>query len=141
MPVKFFNEDIQFNLKNKIKLKKWINSVIVSEKHETGSINYIFTSEKEILRINQEYLKHNYYTDIITFNYCESNEIHGDIFICLATVKNNSVLFNVTSINELHRVMIHGILHLIGYDDKTDDEKVVMRQKENYYLERLKNLS
>lgn len=140
MPVKFFNEEIKFNLKNKTLIKDWIKNTIISENRNTGLINYIFTSESEILRINTEYLNHKYYTDIITFNYCEENTINGDIYICTETVKNNSALFNVTFIEELHRVMIHGILHLIGYDDKNEDETEVMREKENFYLDRLKNL-
>ncbi len=140
MPVKFFNEEIKFNLKYKILLKNWIKSTIAKEKFEIGAINYIFTSPKEILRINKEYLNHDYFTDIITFNYCENNIINGDIYICIDTVKNNSFRFDVTFNEELHRVMIHGILHLVGYNDQKDDEKAIMREKENFYLERLKNL-
>jgi len=140
MPIKFFNEDNSFNLKDRIKLKRWINSSILNEKRNLGLVNYIFTSDKYLLSINKEYLSHNYYTDIITFNYCEKNNISGDIFISIDTVKNNSNRFGVTFKHELHRVMIHGILHLIGYDDQNDEEKAEMREKENYYLERLKNL-
>lgn len=140
MPIKFFNEEIKFNLKSKTQLKKWISNTITEEKFKTGEISYIFTSPEEILRINKEYLKHNYFTDIITFNYCENDMINGDIYICVDTVKNNSTRFNVTFIEELHRVMIHGILHLIGYNDKINEEKVLMREKENFYLERFKNL-
>ena len=92
------------------------------------------------IKINKEYLSHNYYTDIVTFNYCEEPTINGDIFISIDTIKNNSTKFDVSFVEELHRVMIHGVLHLIGYDDQNDEEKVTMRQKENYYLERLKNL-
>ena len=141
MSIKFFNEETKYHLKDRIRLKKWINSVIHSEKNESGVINFIFTSDNYLLNINKEYLSHNYYTDIVTFNYCEKNIINGDVFISIETVKNNSTRFDVTFIEELYRVMIHGILHLIGYDDKSDEEKVVMKEKENYYLERLKNLS
>jgi rRNA maturation RNase YbeY len=140
MPVKFFNEEIKFNLKYKILLKNWIKNTIATEKFKTGAINYIFISPNEILRINREYLNHDYFTDIITFNYCENSIINGDIYICIDTVKNNSSRFDVTFIEELHRVMIHGILHLVGYNDQNDDEKAIMREKENFYLERLKNL-
>ena len=140
MPIKFFNEDSSFNLKDRIKLKKWINSSVLNERKKLGLVNYIFTSDKYLLSINKEYLSHNYYTDIITFNYCEKSNISGDIFISIDTVKNNSNRFGVTFKNELHRVMIHGILHLIGYDDQNDEEKAEMREKENYYLDRLKNL-
>ena len=141
MPIKFFTEDTKFNLKNKNLIKSWVNSVITSVNKETGNINFIFTSDKHLLKINKEYLSHKYYTDIITFNYCENEIVSGDIFISIETVKNNSSRFNVTIIEELHRVIIHGILHLLGFDDQSDEEKVVMREKENYYLERLKNLS
>jgi len=140
MPIKFFNEDTQFNLKARNKLKNWINNSIEQEKSKTGEINYIFTSDKYLLEVNNEYLSHNYYTDIITFNYCNENIINGDIFISIDTVKNNSKRFNVTFIEELHRVMIHGVLHLLDYDDHSDEEKAEMREKENYYLDRLKNL-
>ncbi len=140
MSVKFFNEEIKFTLKQKAPLKTWIINTITSEQFKAGEINYIFVSQKEILRINKQYLNHNYFTDIITFNYCEKNIINGDIYICIETVKNNSTRFNVTFIEELQRVMIHGILHLIGYDDQNDEEKRMMREKENFYLGRLKNL-
>ncbi|NOQ26011.1 MAG: rRNA maturation RNase YbeY [Bacteroidales bacterium] len=141
MPTKFFTEEIKFQLKERIRIKNWINESITAEKSELGIINFIFTSDNYLLEINKQYLSHNYFTDIITFNYCEENTINGDIYISITTVKNNSRHFNVTFIEELHRVMIHGILHLIGYEDKTDEEKVKMREKENLYLERFKKLS
>ena len=141
MPTKFFSEDISYNLKDRNRLKRWIDSTIVQEEKIPGDINYIFTSDKYLLNINKEYLSHNYFTDIITFNYCEKDIVNGDVFISIETVKNNSLRFGVTFIEELYRVMIHGILHLIGYDDQNDEEKAEMKEKENYYLERLKNLS
>ena len=140
MPIKFFKEDTNFQLKERIRLKKWINYVIQDEGFIQGDINFIITSDKYLLKINKEYLSHNFYTDIVTFNYCEEPNINGDIFISIDTIKNNSTRFSVSFLEELHRVMIHGILHLIGYDDQGDEEKDVMRQKENFYLERLKNL-
>ncbi len=141
MPTKFFNEDTKFQLKNRNLLKKWINEVILSESFKSGDINFIFTSDKYLLEINKQYLSHNYFTDIITFNYCENNNVNGDIYISVDTIKNNSTRFSVTFLQELHRVMVHGILHLLGYDDHSDEEKLIMREKENYYLDRLKNLS
>lgn len=140
MAIKFFNEDHNYSLKNRIKLKKWILDVIEEEGFVLGDINFIFTSDKYLLKINKEYLSHNYLTDIVTFNYCEEPVINGDVFISIETVKNNSMQFGVTFLEELHRVMIHGVLHLIGYDDHSDEEKASMREKENYNLERLKNL-
>lgn len=141
MPIKFFTEEIKFQLKERIRIKKWINESIIEENSNLGEINFIFTSDEYLLEINKQYLSHNYFTDIITFNYCEQSIINGDIYISITTVKNNSRQFNVTFIEELHRVMIHGILHLLGYDDKTDEEKAKMREKENQYLERFKKLS
>lgn len=141
MPINFFTEDSSFRLKNKRKLKSWILDTVQLENCRTGEINYIFTSDKYLLNINKQYLSHNYYTDIITFNYCENKVINGDIYISIDTVKNNSTRFTVTFNDELNRVMIHGILHLLGYDDHNEKEKLEMREKENYYLERLKNLS
>ena len=140
MPVKFFSEDTSYQLKNKQKLKAWVYNTIQNEHVVLGNINYILTSDNYLLKINKEYLSHNYYTDIITFNYCENKTISGDIFISIDTVKNNSKRFGVTLIEELQRVIVHGVLHLIGYDDQNDEEKVLMREKENYYLERFKNL-
>lgn len=141
MPINFFTEDSSFTLKNKRKLKSWIQDTVQLENCKTGEINYIFTSDKYLLNINKQYLSHNYYTDIITFNYCENKVINGDIYISIDTVKNNSTRFAVTFNEELNRVMIHGVLHLLGYDDHNEKEKSQMREKENYYLERLKNLS
>ncbi|HRW61966.1 MAG TPA: rRNA maturation RNase YbeY [Bacteroidales bacterium] len=140
MPVRYFTEEIKFNLRNKRKINRWINETIENEKHLSGDINIIFTSDINILQINKKHLSHNYYTDIITFDYCEGKYIQGDIFISIDTVKNNSIRFNVLYEEEIHRVIIHGILHLIGYNDKTENEKAEMRQKENFYLDRLKKL-
>jgi len=141
MAILFFCEDIKFNLKNKRLLKKWIKLSIEKEGKTSGQINYIFTSDKYLLKINQTYLSHNYYTDIVSFNYCTDSIISGDIYISLETVKNNSVLFNVIYEDELSRVIIHGVLHLIGYNDSSETEKAIMIEKEDYYLARLKNLS
>jgi len=141
MAVKFFSEDISYTLKKKKQTTTWINNSIREENRISGELNIIFTSDKYLLGINKQYLKHNYFTDIVTFNYCENDIISGDIFISIETVKNNSARFDVNYTTELKRVIIHGILHLIGYDDQNDEEKAIIRQKENYYLERLKNLS
>jgi len=141
MAILFFNEDIKFSLKNKRVLKRWINLSIEKEGKISGKINYIFTSDNYLLEINQKYLSHNFFTDIVTFNYCTEKVISGDIYISLQTVKNNSDHFNVTYADELNRIMIHGVLHLIGYNDETNAEKEIMREKEEYYLALLKNLS
>ena len=141
MAILFFNEDIKFNLTQKKLLKSWIKQVIANENKICDSINFIFTSDKFLLEINKKLLSHNYFTDIVTFNYCTDNLISGDIYISLETVKNNSISFNVSMIEELYRVMVHGVLHLIGYNDSNELEKSRMREKEDFYLDRLKNLS
>jgi len=140
MELHFFNEDIDFNLSNKNKLKTWIISSIKNENFVPGQINFIFTSDKYLLSINKQYLSHNYFTDIITFNDVHGNIINGDIFISVETVKTNALRFGVSFDEELNRVMIHGIMHLMGYDDHTEEQISEMRKKENEYLDRLKNL-
>jgi probable rRNA maturation factor len=135
--VKFFNEKIKFNLKKKRDLKNWINSVILHHGFETGTVNFIFCSEEEILRINKEFLNHNYYTDIITFPYTESNIISADLFISVPTVEHNSQVFNQPFNFELNRVMVHGVLHLVGYNDSTEEEKSTMRKQEEYWLSKI----
>jgi probable rRNA maturation factor len=135
--VKFFNEKIKFNLKKKRDLKNWINSVIHHHGFETGTVNFIFCSEEEILRINKEFLNHNYYTDIITFPYTESNIISADLFISVPTVEHNSQVFNQPFNFELNRVMVHGVLHLVGYNDSTEEEKSTMRKQEEYWLSKI----
>ncbi|MGC9375305.1 MAG: rRNA maturation RNase YbeY [Bacteroidales bacterium] len=140
MKLHFFNEDIDFNLSNKNKRKTWIISAIKNENFVPGNINFVFTSDRYLLSINKQYLSHNYFTDIITFNDVQGDIINGDIFISVETVKNNSLRFGVSFEEELSRVMIHGIMHLIGYDDQTEEQKSEMRKKENEYLDSLKNL-
>ncbi|MDR3339344.1 MAG: rRNA maturation RNase YbeY [Candidatus Symbiothrix sp.] len=121
----------------KIKRRKtsaWIKSVIASHDKRTGNITYIFCSDAEILRINRQYLQHDYYTDIITFDYTEGEIVSGDLFISLDTVRTNSEKFKTNYDEELHRVMIHGVLHLCGFKDKTPEEEQLMREMENKAL-------
>jgi len=112
----------------------WIKQNIEILNKKSGNITYIFCSDEEILRINKSYLKHDYYTDIITFDYTEGDKISGDLFISLETVKTNSEKFKTDFDEELRRVMIHGILHLCGYNDKTSEEKEIMCAKEDEAL-------
>ena len=140
MEILFFNEDIDVKLPNQKRITQWIIDTIKSEDYNPGQINIIFTSDKYLLSINKQYLSHNYFTDIITFDYCQDKTIHGDIFISIETVENNSIRFGVSFKGELLRVIIHGVLHLIGYNDQNDHDKSTMRKKENEYLDRLKNL-
>ncbi|MBK7668134.1 MAG: rRNA maturation RNase YbeY [Sphingobacteriaceae bacterium] len=138
MAVSFSNDNITFNLKRKPKLKTWIKSIIEKEKHVLGNLNYTFVSDESLLKINIEYLKHNTYTDIITFNYNEGKKVSGDIFISVDRVKENAQKFDVSFEEELHRVIIHGVLHLCGYKDKTKTDSDLMRSKENASLRLLK---
>ena len=141
MPILFFTEDIPFQLKQKARIKSWIRDAIVTASLKVGNINYIFCSDTYILDVNNRYLNHDYFTDIITFDYCESKIVNSDIFISIDTVKSNSEKFNSTFQNELNRVIIHGILHLIGFDDKDETKKAEMTRMENFYLQKLSALS
>lgn len=114
--------------------KKWLNQVISNEDKEEGDITYIFCDDDYLLEKNIRFLNHNTLTDVITFDYCEGNSVSGDIFISIERVKENSKVFKVDFLTELNRVMVHGLLHLLGYKDKTERESNLMRKKENYYL-------
>ena len=133
--IRYFCEDIRFTYKNKLANNRWLKMVAGSEIRKIGDINVIFCSDNYILDINMKYLQHDYFTDIITFDYCEGKVLSGDLFISVDSVRENSIEFGTDFEEELHRVIVHGVLHLIGYDDHTDEDKKVMRQKENYYLQ------
>jgi rRNA maturation RNase YbeY len=134
MPISFNNQSIPFKLKNKAKLKLWIKSVVEKEKHTLGTINYVFCDDSELLEINLKHLNHNTFTDIITFDYTEGLKINSDIFISINRVEENAKKFKVSFEEELHRVMIHGVLHLCGYKDKSKSDTELMRKKENLAL-------
>ena len=131
MAILFHNQEIEFNLKNKNLHKSWIKSCIAAYSRIPGSISFIFTSNASLREMNREYLNHDYFTDVITFDYSEGKVISGDIFISIDQVKINSGVYNELFEEELNRVMIHGVLHLIGFDDATDVEKAQMRKLEN----------
>lgn len=134
--INFFSEEIDFKLKNKKKLRKWIEQTIVAENHHLKEINFIFCADEYLLKINQQYLQHDTYTDIITFDNAEmAKEIIGDIFISVERVVENASVYQITSSQELHRVMVHGTLHLLGFKDKSPEHKKLMTAKENFYLE------
>jgi rRNA maturation RNase YbeY len=138
--ITFCTQDVSFNLKQKTLLKKWMVSIIEKKKRKAGNISFIFCSDVYLLTINQQYLNHTTYTDIITFDYSKENTklpIHGDIFISVERVIENAKIFNKTIENEMHRVIIHGILHLIGYTDKTKITKAEMTKQENSCLKTL----
>ena len=135
MPVYFFEEDISFNLNKEESIQSWIENIIQTEKRVLGDLNFIFCSDQHLHEINLNYLKHDTYTDIITFDNSENvEEISGDIFISVDRVEANSRDMAIAFDEELNRVMIHGVLHLIGYNDKTDEEKRQMREKEDACL-------
>ena len=132
--VNYYFEDTAFKLKAKTKIKNWLKLVAESEVYTLGNVSVIFCSDNYILDINQRFLQHDYFTDIITFDYSEGSKISGDLFISVDSVMENSIEYGTDFEDELHRVIVHGILHLIGYDDHTDEEIKIMRSKENYYL-------
>ncbi|MBE9491551.1 MAG: rRNA maturation RNase YbeY [Bacteroidetes bacterium] len=133
--INFFSENIPFTLKGKRKLRSWIFSAIANEEKIPGLINIIFCDDKFLLPINKNYLHHDTLTDIITFNFSEEDDkIYGDIYISIERARENARLFKVSFSDELHRLLIHGILHLAGYDDKSPEEKDTMSKKEDYYL-------
>lgn len=134
MPISFNNQSVFFKLKEKNKIKAWIKSVAEKEKHKVGTVNYIFCTDDELLEINIKHLNHKTLTDIITFDYTEGKTINSDIFISIERVLDNAKKFKVSFEEELHRVMIHGILHLCGYKDKTKVDAELMRKKENAAL-------
>lgn len=135
MTIQFFNEDVDLPVFDREKTAEWISNTAKKENKETGDINIIFCSDDYLLEINKKYLDHHYYTDIVAFDYTEENKISGDLFISIDRVKKNAENYSVNFLNELHRVMIHGILHLCGYKDAEVDEKKEMREKEDLYLE------
>lgn len=132
--LEIFYEDLQpFPLNKKI-IKKYIKKLIINETMKMGEISIIFCSDNYLLKINKKYLKHDYYTDIVTFDYVDKENISGDLFISVERIIENAKKFNTEFNKELLRVITHGILHLIGYNDKTKKEQTIMREKENQYL-------
>ncbi len=138
--IRYYCEDISFKLKDKALNNKWLRTVAASEIRKIGDINIIFCSDNYILDVNMKYLQHDYFTDIITFDYCEKNVLSGDLFISIDSVRENALFYGTEFPDELNRVMVHGILHLIGYDDHTEEDIKTMRSKENYYLELRKQI-
>lgn len=140
MNVNFFFEDISsFPFDEKL-YTNWVELVAAGHGKEAGDINFIFCSDDYLLKLNREHLNHDYYTDIITFDYVEDNLIYGDLFISVDRVKENAASYSVSFQDEFSRVIIHGILHLCGFPDKTEEEAKVMRENENTALRLLKKL-
>ena len=138
--ITFVEEKVKSKLTNRRIIKNWIKKVAELYGFKLGDICYIFCDDEQILETNRQFLQHDYYTDIITFDYVENNILSGDMFISVDTVLSNSALFNVSYIDELHRVVIHGILHLCGLKDKSPEDEKKMRKAENQALSILSSL-
>jgi probable rRNA maturation factor len=133
--ISFFEEDITYKLKHKTALRQWVTQTIQTEGYKLKELSYIFCSDSYLLQINRQYLNHDTYTDIITFDNSDTDKmITGDIFISIERIRENAIKFNIPETDELHRVIIHGVLHLLGYKDKTPVTKQKMTQKEDFYL-------
>jgi probable rRNA maturation factor len=133
--IRFFEEDISYKLKNKPAVRRWVAETIQAEGSGLTELSYIFCSDEYLLQINRQYLAHDTYTDIITFdNSAPGTGVTGDIFISVDRVRENAQQFNIPEADELHRVMVHGVLHLLGYKDKTVMDKKKMTLKEDFYL-------
>ncbi|AZA52721.1 rRNA maturation RNase YbeY [Chryseobacterium sp. G0201] len=130
--IQFFYENLQESVSTDY--IKWLEDIILSEGKKLGDINYIFCDDEYLLKVNQDYLQHDYYTDIITFDYVKGKTISGEIFVSLQRISDNASTLSKEYEEELRRVLAHGILHLSGYKDKTEEEKQLMRSKEDFYL-------
>lgn len=132
--IDFCFEEIDSFEFNQPQVNSWLADAVVKEGYLLGEISVVFCSDDYLLEINKKHLEHDYYTDIITFNYNEDNCVSGDLFISVTRVEENASEFNVLFLEELKRVLVHGVLHLCGYKDKTEEDILIMRSKENYYL-------
>lgn len=134
MAIHFHEKEVSAGVKNKNLLKKWLKDLIAREHACPGQINVIFTSDSHVLELNKNFLSRDYLTDILTFDYSDNQHITGDLYISIPRVKENSTIFNVRYKVELKRVIVHGLLHMLGYGDNTEKEKKLMRQMEEHYL-------
>lgn len=134
--IQFFYENLQESVNTDY--QKWLEDIILSEEKKIGEINYIFCDDEYLLKINQDYLQHDYYTDIITFDYVKGKTISGEIFVSLQRISDNASTLSRDYEEELKRVLAHGILHLAGYKDKTEAEEKEMRRMEDLYLAKFK---
>ena len=133
----YFNYETDFELANEDKLANWIIGTIIEEGHKEGEVNYIFCDDDYLHKLNVEFLDHDTLTDVISFDYCIGKEVHGDIYVSVERVRDNALDFKTKFEDEIHRVIIHGVLHYCGYKDKTDEDAELMRSKEEYYLNKL----
>lgn len=138
MSIKIFYDKTSFRINSWRKVVKILNEVIGKENRISGDLNFIITSDEELRKINVQFLEHDYFTDVITFNYNEGNVINGEIYISLETVRINAINYKVSLNEEIKRVIIHGVLHLVGFDDKNFKEKTLMKEQEDFWLASLK---
>jgi len=134
MAIHCYTEACSLKFKNRRFINRWIRETILNERRKPGDIAVIFCSDEYLLSMNREHLNHDYYTDIITFDYVEGDRVSGDLFISVDTVRDNAEKYHVDFLHELHRVIIHGVLHLCGYQDKSPKQAKQMREKEDFYL-------
>jgi rRNA maturation RNase YbeY len=137
----FYFHKVSFALRNRKKLKNLIAELFEKEGKSLGRLNYVFCTDQEILQINSKYLGHNYYTDVITFDLSKSERIEGEIYVSIDRVRDNAAVYKAPLSQELHRVLLHGALHLCGYRDKSRSEKASMKKREDYYLKKYANVS
>ncbi|SIQ07602.1 rRNA maturation RNase YbeY [Chryseobacterium sp. RU37D] len=135
--IQFFYENLSETVSKAY--QPWLEDIIISEQKKLGEINYIFCDDEYLLKVNQDYLQHDYYTDIITFDYVKGRTISGEIFVSLQRISDNASTLSKDYEEELRRVLAHGILHLCGYKDKTEEEEQLMRSKEDEYLYKFKD--
>jgi probable rRNA maturation factor len=136
LKILIFYDDVSYRFKSGKKIKKLIENIVTSESCIPGEINIIFTSDKKLIKINKKFLKHNYFTDVISFSYNQEKFINGEVYISLDTVKGNAINYNVSFKKEILRVTIHGVLHLCGYGDENETKRLVMRGKEDIWIEK-----
>lgn len=139
--INIITEGVEFPDIHEDRLRLWINSIVKQKDKYIEELSIVFCSDEYILEVNQNFLQHDYYTDIITFDYCSGFKISGDLIISLDTVLSNSKKFNSSYNTELHRVIIHGVLHLLGYKDKTSEEAKEMRQNEDWALKQFETIA
>jgi len=138
--IQFSTQDTGYSLKNKLKIRRWIQTIIREEGGKPGNLSYIFCSDNYLFQLNRKYLRHHTLTDILSFDYSEEGVVSGDILISVERVQENAKTFSRSFDEELGRVMSHGVLHLLGYKDKLDEDKSKMTKKENLYLASFPNL-